>query len=411
MYRFILLCSIALFLFVACQAEGENSGDREGKKTMDLRYYQPYANERLNSFQPIDITAKGKKAWKFEFNTIEHPGDALFLHLMDDSHAVIDCGGVFFAVDLIRKNTVASIDKSANTFIRLTDGLGLRYFDAYRLQKSEFYKLLEPEPEEPEDETGQKPGEPPDMSPRDSYVPWLGQRSELTAFVPGKKEFICGILHYGTPQEQNISFVLHATPYDDFEAKWERRYPTTAVAPPLGDDKRFVILLPGEMHFVDTDGHDLETVKTPGEPVCCSIGPDDMMYAVQETDEDVYLRAFDSFGDKRWEVAGVSDAVIQPPVVSDAGLVYLVGEEELTAYKDGERLWAISLNSDLGRATAASGSLVVVVDGSRVRCLDENGKEVWVYIDEDGEEYTSSPVIDAGGNVLVASGMRILKIQ
>ncbi len=413
MLRYALILIFALFSIVSCQAGAEKPGENKGKSTMEQRYYQPFGNEALNSFQPVEITAKGNLAWKFTFNDIDFPGSASNVHLIDDDRAIIDCGGIFFAVDLNKKTVVTPKEKSSNTFIRLGEDQNLYYFSGFRLNKNEFYNLLKPEDVETEGDAAadEVKEENPPPQQADSYVPWLGEHSELLCFIPKKESFVTGVLHSGNPLDQKVSLVFTECRYDDYEPLWEKKYDFPGVMPPVNSDGRIFVCLPNAIQIVDIEGRTMDRIKTAGEPVFCSLGPDGTIYIVAETDEDRILSAYDSFGERHWEVSDIADEVYQPPLVTTDGLVCVLGENGLTAIRAGEQKWIYPVSSENARATIGKDGMIILADGLRVVCIDTEGTEVWTYIDEDGDEFTSPPVIDSKGHIVVGASDKIVKID
>ena len=71
----------------------------------------------------------------------------------------------------------------------------------------------------------------------------------------------------------------------------------------------------------------------------------------------------------------------------------------------------VSIFNHYSSATAFADNRLVVTDGGRIVCLDENGEELWKYVDKDGDVFVTPPVADSRGRILAASDRKILRLE
>ncbi len=404
------------------------SGLGEKGLIMTQRYIQPYANPQLNSCQGITLQAAGTLGWKFAFNTPEYPGGARYLHLIDGQRAIIDYEDIFFVLDLRSRRLIATPMKSANTFIRLDEGQKFWFCADYQLLGLEFDQIekgkigqeVSDQAGEESETAGQSEGE--DSSGEESgsaikhfFVPGLGQYSELKSLNPGPQSFIAGVQGFGNPMHPHRSFSLYQKPYPGTQKTWVRECEGLVVRPPFSPSGQAVIAHTDTMILYDRGGRIVGEVAGekvgPFEPVTCSIGPDNRIYLVCTTEAGPRLRIYDFWGELMQEIGGVTAEPTQPPIVGVDSTVYLIDTAKVEAFKDGKKLWAYPLTSEAPAATVSGDGKLLITDGVRILCLDQGGEEVWSYKDEDGDLFTTPPVIDEAGHVLVASDNVIIMIK
>jgi len=358
---------------------------------MDKRYIQPYAGTRLNSFLPVEITAEGRLAWKMTFNETDIPGGARFLYLLDDRRAIVDFGLALFCVNLDRKKTLDFYRESSNAFIRAAEGQEFFYVNSYRLMRVSFDSLNE-------DDEGY-------------FIPGLGEFSQLFCLRPEAETFIAGVQNMGDPGRPEPSFEIFRKNYEGIFYVWQKKIPGDVILPPVSGAGQIIVATAGTVSLVDGEGNLRRIIQEEFNVLSGSLGPDDLLYLVVVAEAGPQLVAFDLFGEKRWACDISIEEPLQPPVVDSEGAVYLVGKNEIAAYREGRNIWTYPTLSGNPLATAAAGGRLVVADGTRLVCLDELGDELWVYIDKDGDSFVTPPVIDENGRVLAASDNKIVMIE
>jgi hypothetical protein len=389
---------IVLLLTLSCSGNdikkdgsAVNDTSRKAEIKMDKRYIQPYAGTRLNSYLPVEIKAEGRLAWKMTYNETEIPSGARFLYLLDDRRAIVDFDLALFCVDLDRKKTLNFYRKSSNAFIRLAEGQDFYYVNSYRLMRVSFDKV-------DEDQEGY-------------FIPGLGEFSRLTCLLPEKETFIAGVQNMGDPGKPEPSYEIFRKNYAGIFYVWQKKIPGHVVPPPVSGSGQVVIASAGTVSLLDGDGNLRRIIREDFRVLDGSLGPDDLLYLVVAVEDGYRLVVFDLFGEKRWECDIDMEEFLQPPVVNGEGTVYLVGKNEIAAFREGKKTWAYPVLSDTPRATAAAGGRLAIADGSRLVCLDELGEEIWTYLDEQGDVFVTPPVIDDKGRVLAASDNKIVMIE
>ncbi|UCC44003.1 MAG: PQQ-binding-like beta-propeller repeat protein [Candidatus Zixiibacteriota bacterium] len=386
------------FLAVACRAGHQDKTELrkplagEESNQMQSSYIQPHANPQLNSFLDYDVTAKGKKAWKFRYNDTSIPSNAQYLHLIDETRAVVDFERVFFAVNLGDRRTLGFRDKSVNTFIRLDEEGGFWFFSSHLLLRVSFEAF------DDESRTG-------------DLVPGLGDHSDLLCFAPREEDFIAGMLLLPYPKRHDISFALIKMKYGALLQEWKRAIPDTVIRTPVYGNGRTVLAYRDTISLVRSNNLVDRAVTGSFLPLSCSVGPDNLLYSVLQTEKGYVLAAHYDSGEPVWEIPTAVTAPVQPPVVGKHGLVFLVGAGQLEVVQDGEILWNAELKSDTPSATVTSNDRLLVADGDRIICFSAEGKTVWEYVDEEGDHFRTPPVVGPSGSVFVASDGAITRID
>ncbi|MDD3732179.1 MAG: hypothetical protein PHU88_07385 [candidate division Zixibacteria bacterium] len=385
------------FLFSCAGDEADpEKGDekrisRKAEIMMDKRYIQPYANAQLNAFCPATLQAEGELAGKITFNETEIPGGTQFLYLLDNRRAVVDFGLALFCVDLERQKTLNFYRKSSNAFIRAAEGPWFFYVSSFRLVRAEFDRV--------------------NVNDDGVFVPGLGEFSFLACFSPEEETFIAGIHNLGAPDQPVPSFEVYRKKYDALDYIWRLEIPGGVLTPPIDRTGQVILAASNIVSVVNNEGKKKKIIGGDFEVLSASVGPDDQLYMVLLFEDGKKLVAYDLFGEKKWACNIDLEELVQPPVVNDLATVYLVEKNGLTAYAEAKNLWHYPLLSGHPAVTAINDGMVVIADGSRLVCLDELGEERWVYVDKEGDNFVSPPVIDDRGQVLAASDKKIIILK
>jgi hypothetical protein len=391
---------IAAMLLVATSCRSGNQRDekttdtepmKEAKITMSTRYDQPYANPQLNSCVDAPVKATGRLAWKAAFNPKGVPGASRDLYVLDARRALLDAGDVFFAIELADRNALGSRNKSNNSFLALGEGTQFYFAYSYQLIRQDFEHY--------------------DQQAEDFFVPGLGQYSVLVSLCAGPETFIAGVQSLGNPRIPTPSFEIYEKSYRGTERKWSHRFDGSVVMPPIDASGAAVVAHGDTVTVIDRQGAREDVVIKPFRPTACSIGPDGLLYVVGNAGAKALLRACTLKGVTRWETPAATSELLQPPIVSADGVVFLVDATRISAFQEGHHLWEYPVLTPDARATAFQDSRLVVADGLHVVCLDENGHVVWTYDDKNGERFVTPPVLDPAGRVLVASETSIIVIE
>jgi hypothetical protein len=397
MQKPLILAAIAL-LAISCRSGGQNdraaagSGSaKEAKHTMSTRYDQPFGNPQLNSFVDAPVKAAGRLAWKAAFN----PGNLEIgprdLYVLDEKRALLDAGDAFFAIGLQERRALGFHRKSNNAFLALGEGAKFYYIHGYQLVRQDFERYNE--------------------DAANFFVPGLGQYSVLSALFPDAETFVAGVQNLGNPQHPNSTFEIYERPYPGTARRWSFEFEGTAVRPPFDASGTAFVAHGTALTIIDRQGARTDIDTKSFRPASCSIGPDGLLYMTGVEGTRAVLRACTIAGEMKWEVAAPTADPLQPPVVDEDGVVYLVDQARVTAFQEGKRLWECPLSSPNARATAFRDLRLVVADGARIVCLDESGRAVWTYEDKDGEVFMTAPVTDPAGRVLAASEKSIVVIE
>lgn len=114
----------------------------------------------------------------------------------------------------------------------------------------------------------------------------------------------------------------------------------------------------------------------------------------------------------RWEDKVPNDrwVVSQPPIRPSANSVYALTDQRVLSFDNGNLAWQFPITDAVikGGNALADGSLLVTA-GKKLIHLSNVGKELFsVFLDE---EIATPPVVDADGNIFVATKTKLVKIQ
>jgi hypothetical protein len=395
------ICATFIFLAItvsAVCASGRNDAGKAAKEAPDKKseamvimgYQQPHSNPQLNSFLPLKLSASGRPAGRILYTTGVAEGGLQYL-LVDGDLAVVDCGDIFYVVDIARKRCLGSRAKSPNSFAAL-DGRGGFYFAAEN-------QLVHAGPSNFNDE---------DIP--DYFVPGLGQYSTLVALMPSDDNFVAAVQDHGNPKYPEESLSLFQKPYPALSVDWEQEFTGVAVPPPISPAGEIVVALPNKLTVIGSDGGKRAGLEDEFAPVSCSVGPDGLIYLFCHTAAGPRLRVYDMKLETKWEAMTDRESTSQPPIVGPDSPIYLLGGGSVAAYRDGRLLWELPASEGAAAILAGNGMLAVA-DGARLSCIDSSGAVAWEYRDDSGESFVTPPVIDTEGRILVASDKAITIIE
>jgi hypothetical protein len=368
-----------------------DKGDSKFEAGNDMRYMQPYANPQKNSFQPVKLTASGVMSWKITYADASVTGAAANIFLIDDSHAVIDYGRAIYAIDLDQRKKLGIQDKSANSFVALGKGDVFYYAASNQLIMGKIATFNERQP--------------------DFFIPGLGEFSSLLSLLPQAESFSAAIQNRGNPMYPDPTFSLFNKTYPSLGTIWSVGFPGTALAPAFFSDNSAILCKTDNLAIIDIKGQTISEFKDKFAPQLVSIGPDDTVYLFAQTPTGNKLIAFDMKLEKKWEAHSDKQNLSCPPIKGNAQTTYLLGNNTVTAYREGRLVWETRLMSDRARATLSGDNQLVISDGGRIICLGSDGFEKWIYEDKDGEIWSTPPVFDSQGNIFAASDKSIIKIE
>lgn len=367
----------------------------EEVKEMIGGYIQPFANPKLNSLLEQNMSARGKFAWQLEFNTQKLSGYTKFLHLVDNSHLILDYSLIFFAIDIANKKVLGFQDKSENSFIVIGNERQFYFFAGHMLFYSDFHSFHNK------------------LSPH-HFVPGLGLYTELEALIPSSDVFMAGIQNMGNPRYPQESFLLYKKKYTELDEIWNLKFEGMVVKPPVSAELKFVLAQDNIITIVDKEGTIINKIKDEFSPVSCSIGNDNLIYMVCKTKSDYTIRSLDFEGNIIWEHPISITQPNQPPIISENSMVFIIGCSKIEAMKNGKKLWEFPLASrdELSQlASVTKDGMLLVSDGNRVICLNESGNAVWIYQDDEDDVFVTQPVLDSTSKVFVATNKKVVVLK
>ncbi len=380
-----IFCSINIIL-------AENKETQKANKMINKR--QSFSNLQLNSLLPYNLSAKGRLAWKLEYNPDNISGNPISLVMLDDSRAIIDYTETFLAIDISNMKALGFRQKSSNSFIILSEGQDFFSFEGYRLLKINFDFFKK------ESETSY-------------FIPGLGDYSNLVLFIPKQNSFIAGIQGTGDPKYMTPRFGLYEKSYSGYDYLWNYTFTGFATIPPVSSDGNFVIAMNNIIRIIGIEGNIKKEIEEDIKPLCCSIGVDGNIYLVHKTKSDCFIRALDFDGNTKWECKTSINRPTQPPVVSNDEIVYIIGLQNVEAFSNGEKLWEFALMNDNTPklASVTNDGMLLLIDGKILHCINKLGEVIWNFKCNKEEKYMTQPILNSAGKVIVATDKKILAIE
>jgi len=317
------------------------------------------------------------------------------LLLLDDRRAILDYTDIFFTIDLAKRGVLTFHKKSSNTFIILGSDQKFYFFASYLL----FHVNFDSFHAELED---------------NYFVSGLGQFSELKMLVPGSSTFIAGIQNIGNPKYPEQSFGILEKHYSGLDDIWNLVFTGMAVKPPVSPDGYFIIAQEDLVRIVSNEGKIKDEIEGKFAPIWSSIGPDNLIYLLYNNKQSTFVRVFDFEGNVHWEQKTSIRLPTQPPIISNESMVFIIGSSKIEAMVKGEKIWEFQLKSshELSQlASVTQDGKLLVSDGNRVVCLNELGIPVWIYEDDENDDFVTQPVLDSNGSVFVATNKKIVVLN
>jgi len=391
------LIVILTLMIILCNINGcfANNIDAEANKAkIIMNNRQPFSNPQLNSLLPYNLSAKGRLAWKLEYNPDNISGNPNSLLMIDDARAILDYNDAFFAIDTAGAKVLGYRGKSENSFIILSEGQDFFSFEGYRLIKINFDFFKK------ESETSY-------------FIPGLGDYSNLVLFIPKQNSFIAGIQGTGDPKYMTPKFGLYEKNYFGYDYRWNYTFTGFATIPPVSSDGNFVIAMNNIIRIIGINGNIKKEIEEDIKPLSCSIGVDGNIYLVHKTKSDYVIRTMDFDGNTKWECQTSVNRPTQPPVVSNDEIVYIIGLHNVEAFSNGEKLWEFALTNDNTPklASVTNDGMLLVIDGKILHCINKIGKVIWAFKCNKEEKYMTQPILNSAGKVIVATDKKILAIE
>lgn len=361
---------------------------------MIIRNIQPFNNVQLNSLIPERAVARGEMAWELTYADKGTTGSAKHLLVLDSGRAILDYTHIFFIIDTTTTKVIGSRPKSWNTFI-VGNEKGFYFCASYLLMRLRANTI--------------------NLETDDIYdVPGLGPYSQLELLIPNSNSFIAGIQNMGNPKYPEPNFGLLKKNYMDLEDIWNLHFPGLVTRPPVSNDGNIVVAQKGVITIINADGKILSEFKVDQSPISSSIGPDNLIYLIVKTKANNILYVMDFAGNIIWEKVISITQPNQPPLVSNDSMIFIIGSSKIEAIANGEKIWEFLLRSDHNLSQLASvtqdGNLLVA-DGNRVIFLNKSGDPIWIYDDNNVEDFVTQPVLDSRGRVYIATNNRIVVLK
>jgi hypothetical protein len=163
--------------------------------------------------------------------------------------------------------------------------------------------------------------------------------------------------------------------------------------------------------IIDNSGKLANEVTGEFTPLSCSIGPDGQIYILTNTSIGSLLEAYDLSLNKKWEMIVDKHGLSQPPIVDAGSVIYLLGSGSVSAYRGERLIWETPVTSKNAKATVSQNGMLVICDGARIFCVDQNGMIKWTYQDNKGETFSAPPIFDSRGRVLAASDKSVIILE
>ncbi|MFH0727355.1 MAG: hypothetical protein V2B19_13585 [Pseudomonadota bacterium] len=407
----IFHCVLGLFALLACRADAQNISTKTARTTeMTLTtsstYPVNFASPRRDCAIPATTSAKGAIAWSHETGKTASANWPPAI-LIWGSHVLVTTFADMVLFDRSGK-ILWEKGKQGGTPAAVANGLvyyknKTLFLDAVNLNNE---AVLQQAPF-------------PSAMSKDVvvHILWPGDKDFIAAvYWPGEAEVADGDDPDTKLRPPEVTGVRNA--YGTTYREWGATYKgPPRLLPLLLPELNRLVLVTDEVIRLDVAGEkELSRFKLPlGEVVDWSVDSREIYYLTSYEAKNKVLLALSAEGRELWRWTDKDHpddpwARRQPPIQAWQGRIQVLTERWVLTLKEGKLLWAIETKGETIRhgSALADGSLLVTA-GKTLSHIDVDGRKFFsVQLDKD---ILSPPVVDAEGNIYVATESHLVQIH
>ena len=246
----------------------------------------------------------------------------------------------------------------------------------------------------------------------------MNDEFRVTLLWPGKRDFIAVAFWPGLESEQDPEVLVRRVVYGEDISLWGENFKGSQQSLPIfvPESDALVLSIIGEVIYIDTKLGDVTAryIISLDELVDWSADQEGTLCITGYHEEQKVLLAMSLAGEEKWRWVDrdKSDRWVpyQPPIRSGSRRVYALTGGCVLAIEQGNLLWQYKVKNGTPKhgSSLADGSLLVTA-GKTLIHLDSAGNERFMVSLED--EILTPPVVDAEGNIYVATAAHLVKIK
>lgn len=235
---------------------------------------------------------------------------------------------------------------------------------------------------------------------------------------PREDDFLAVIQFIGGGDAEEPPWAeVYMTAYGDRISTWDHTYEGTQALPPLfiPELERLLVAVREAVCFDTSTGQEVLRFSLPvSSCVNWSASADGDLYLLGKEGAIELLFSTSLTGEEKWRWSDLnmseSWSEKQPPIARPGGIVHVFSSQSVLTFQDGILLWEYGLRDETpGHGAAlADGSLLITI-GNKLYRLSVDGEELFVVSLEN--EILTPPVVDAAGNIYVATAFHLLQIR
>ncbi len=397
---------------------------KKENKSMTVSFTQPYANIHRNSLVLEKTEAKGKDVKRIQITGRNSMPESTDFFLYDSRRGVL-CTHTRVYIVSLEDGTTGEYKSKLIYSPLVCDGKDIYITDMMLMRR--------------------KPETISEHDPAYDVAGYPGGSNSLSILFPFSDYFISGVIARpaaGAPRNIPKEFILGCGLYAENENEvWSITVEEPLPPPPVCNREGNIVFYHlGKLMLIKAkNGKKLIEKPVDKEILLYSVGPDGRLYTVASKETEHYFVEWDEKFNEVWETEILRLRWTQPPVTMNNGTVLLVTNGMIIAIRDGKELWkyasvngvdetfqqqierlrqyAFDYSEDIEfykrkfKATATANNRIVLIDGNRLVCLDENGKELWVYTKNGATSFRTQLVIGKDGEIYVADNEAIYVVR